>query len=65
MTQKSIKILINEIYSEPPEKNYSTNKTDVYLIDDIWSSDILDLQDYGVENNRNYRYILVIIDNYS
>ena len=65
MTQKNIKIFINEIYSKPPKKNYVTNKTDVYHIDDIWSLDILDLKDYGPENNRNYRYVLVIIDNFS
>ena len=45
MTQKNIKIFINEIYSKPPKKNYITNKTDVYYIDDIWSLDILDLKD--------------------
>ena len=65
MTQKNIKIFINEIYSKPPRKNYATNKTDVYHIDDIWSLDILDLKDYGPENNRGYRYVLVIIDNFS
>ena len=65
MTQKNIKIFINEIYSKPPKKNYVTNKTDVYHIDDIWSLDILDLKDYGPENNRGYRYVLVTIDNFS
>ena len=65
MSQKNIKIFINEIYSKPPKKYYPTNKTDVYHIDDIWSLDILDLKDYGPENNRGYRYILVIIDNFS
>ena len=65
MTQKNIKIIINEIYSKGPKKNYATNKTDVYFIDDIWSLDILDLKDYGLENNRGYRYVLVIIDNFS
>ena len=59
------KIFINEIYSEPPKKNYITNKTDVYHIDDMWSLDILDLKDYGPENNRGYRYVLVTIDNFS
>ena len=29
MTQKNIKIFINEIYSKGPKKNYATNKTDV------------------------------------
>ena len=65
MTQKNIKIFINEIYSKPPKKYYATNKTDVYYIDDVWSLDILDLKDYGPENNRGYRYVLVTIDNFS
>ena len=65
MTQKNIKIFINEIYSKPPKKNYITNKTNVYYIDDIWSLDILDLKDYGPKNNRGFRYVLVTIDNFS
>ena len=65
MTQKNIKIFINEIYSKGPRKSYPTNKTDVYHIDDIWSLDFLDLKDYGIENNRGYRYVLVTIDNFS
>ena len=65
MTQKNIKIFINEIYSKPPKKYYPTNKTNVYHIDDIWSLDILDLKDYGPENNRGFRYVLVMIDNFS
>ena len=65
MTEKSIKIFINEIYSKGPKKNYATNKTEVYHIDDIWSLDNLDLKDYGPENNRGYKYVLVIIGNFS
>ena len=65
MTQKNIKNFINEIYSKPPRRYYATNKTDVYHIDDIWSLDILDLKDYAPENNRAYRYVLVIIDDFS
>ena len=65
MTQKNIKLYINEIYSKPPKKNYATNKTDVYHMDEIWPLDILDLKDYGPKNNRGYRYVLVIIDNFS
>ena len=65
MTQKNIKIFINEIYSKRLKRYYATNKTNVYYIDDIWSLDILDLKDYGPEKNRNYRYVLVIIDNFS
>ena len=65
MTQKNIKIFIYEIYSKRPKRNYATNKTDVYQIDDTWSLDILDLKDYGPENNRGNRYVSVIIDNFS
>ena len=65
MTQKSIKRIINGKYSKPPKKNYATKKTDVYHIDDIWSSNILDLKGCGPENNRIYRYVLVIMDNFS
>ena len=65
MTQKNIKIFRNEIYSKPPKKNYITNKTNVYYIDDIWSLDILDLKDYGPKNNKGYRYVLVVLDNFS
>ena len=65
MTQKTIKIFINEFYSKPPKNNYPTNETDVYHIDDIddiWSLDTLDLKDYGRENSRSYEEILVVID---
>ena len=65
MTQKNIEIFINEIYSKGPERNYPTNKTDVYHIDDTWFLDILDLKDYGPKNNKGYRYVLVAIDNFS
>ena len=65
MTQKNMNIFLNEIYSKGPKRNYSTNKTDVYHIGDIWSLDILDLKDYGPQNNRGYRYVLVVIDNFS
>ena len=64
MTQKNIKIFLNEIYSKPPKRKSITNKTDVYHIDDIWSLNILDLKDYGPENNRNYIYVLVIMDSF-
>ena len=37
----------------------------VKSIGDTWSSDLLDMNDYGPKNNRGYRYILVVIDNFS
>ena len=65
MAEKSIKKLRKEIYSNPPKHYFSRNKRDVFYMNDIWSSDILGLKDYGLENKRNYRYVLVIIDNFS
>ena len=65
MTQKTIKIVVDEIYSKGPKKNYATNTTDIYHIDDNWSLDILDIKDYGPENNRGYRHVLVVLDIFS
>ena len=45
--------------------NYPTNNTDVYHIDELWSSHIIDIKDCGVEKNRGYRYVLVVINNLS
>ena len=65
MIPKTIKNFIDEIYSKPPKKNYSRNKTDVYHIDDIWSLDNSDLKDYGPQNIKGYRHVLVAINNFS
>ena len=42
-----------------------TKQMFIILLTFIWSLDILDLKDYGPENNRGYRYVFVIIDNFS
>ena len=60
-----IKIFIDEIYSKPPNKIYPPNKTTIKSFDDTWSSDLLHMNDYGIENNKGYRYTLVVIDNFS
>ena len=65
MNQNLFKKFINEIYSKGSKRNHITNKTDVYHIDFMWSLDILDLKDYGPENNRGYRYVLVVSDSFS
>ena len=63
--QSQIDTFTNKIYSRPPKKNYSTNETIVKNRDDIWSMDLLDMDDYGVKNNKGYRYCLVVTDNFS
>ena len=65
MTQKTTRIFIYEIYSKPTKTNYATNKTNFYHVGDIWSLDIIDLRDYGPVKIRNYRYVLVGVDNFS
>ena len=60
-----IKIFIDEVYSKAPKKNYPTNKIIYSHIDDIWSIDLADMIDYKISNNKNYRYIFIIIDNFS
>ena len=46
-------------------RNYPTNKIVFNHIDEIWSIDLADMIDYIVSNNKRFRYIFVIIDNYS
>ena len=60
-----IKTFIDEIYSRPPMKNYPTNKIVYNHIDEIWSIDLADMIDYKTSNNKGFRYIFVIIDNFS
>ena len=64
MSQKSTKSFINEIYSKPRKKNYATNKTDIVFFV-LTTFGVLDLKVYGTENNGEYIYVLVIIDNFS
>ena len=59
------KNFIDEIYSSPPRKNYATNKIIYNHTDEMWSIDLADMIDYKISNNKGYRYIFVIIDNFS
>ena len=52
-------------FFESTQKELRTNKTDIFCFDSIWSLDILDLKEYGPENIKNYRYVLVIIDSFA
>ena len=59
------KIFIDEIYRTAPKKNYETNEITYNHIDEIWSIDLADFSDYKISNNKGYRYIFIIIDNFS
>ena len=60
-----MKTFFEEVYTTRPRRNYPNNKTKINHIDDTWSMDLLDLNDYGPENNRGDIYTLVVIDNIS
>ena len=65
MKRDLIKTFIDEIYSSPPRKNYPTNKIIYNHTDEIWSIDLADVIDYKISNNKGFRYIFVVIDNFS
>ena len=60
-----MKIFTNEIYSKPPKKNYPTNKKIYNSVDEVWSIDLADMIDYKISNNKGFRYIFIIIDDFS
>ena len=60
-----IRTFIDEIYSKAPKKKYETIKKIYNHIDEIWSIDLADMIDCKTSNNRGFRYIFVIIDNFS
>ena len=60
-----IKIFIDEIYSKPPRRNFPTNEIIYNHTDEIWSIDLADMIDYKISNNKGYRYIFIVIDNFS
>ena len=55
MKKDLTKIFIDEIYSKPPRRNYPTNKTIFKSSDDAWSSDLLDMTDYGNKYIKDYQ----------
>ena len=64
-TQRTNEKFIDENYFKAPKKTTPLTKTDVFHINDTRTLDILDLKDYGLESNRGYRYVLVVIDKIS
>ena len=46
-------------------RNYPNIKLRNNDIDEIWSIDLADMVDYKISNIKDYRYIFIIIDNFS
>ena len=60
-----INVFVDEIYSKPPLRSYPTNKIVYNHIDEIWSINLADFSDNRTSNIKGYRYIFIIIDNFS
>ena len=58
-------IFIDLIYSKPPKKSYPSNKILYNNTDEICSIDLADMIDNKISNNKGFRYIFIIIDDYS
>ena len=65
MKKDLTRIFIDEINSSPPKKKYETNKIVYNHIDEVWSINLADMIDYKISNNERFRYIFVVIDNFS
>ena len=66
MTKRDLtNIFIDETYSKAQKKNYQTNKIVYNHIDEIWSIDLACMVDSKISTNKGFRYIFVIIDNFS
>ena len=65
MKKEFFRTFIDEKYSKAPMRNYPTNKILYNHVDEMWSIDLADMVDYKISNNKGFRYIFVIIDNFS
>ena len=65
MKKDLTKIFVDEVYSKAPNINFPTKKIIYNHIDEIWGIDLADMIDYKISNNKGFRYIFIIIDNFS
>ncbi|KAJ8913871.1 hypothetical protein NQ315_005668 [Exocentrus adspersus] len=55
--------LVNELH-KTARKNYPRRRTIIKGLDDLWQSDLAEMGNYA-KDNRQYKYILVVIDCFS
>ncbi|KAJ8909502.1 hypothetical protein NQ315_012980 [Exocentrus adspersus] len=55
--------LVNELH-KPARKNYPRRRTIIKGFDDLWQSDLAEMGNYA-KDNKQYKYILVVIDCFS
>ena len=49
LVYENVTIYVYEIYANPSEKIFVTEKTDVYYIDETWSMDLFDLKECALK----------------
>ena len=64
MKRDLIKFFIDEIYSKSPIGKYPKNIIIHNHNNEIWSIDLADMVDYKNSNNKGFRHIFNIIDNF-
>ena len=64
LKQNLVDIFTEYVYCKSSKKNYERNKTLAKHIDKTWILDLLGMIAYGIRNNEDWRYILVVIDNF-
>ena len=64
MKRDLTKVFFYETYTKSPFKNYVANKTIIKAIDDTYSMDIVDPNDYVPKNNGGFRHTLVVMDTF-
>ena len=58
-------VIANEVH-KPTHKPKKYRKVQVYFVNDTWSADLVEMNSDGMEEqNKGYKYILVVIDIYS
>ena len=62
MKRPLTKIIIDELFSKPPNKKYETKKINCNHLDEIWTIDLIDVSDYKNSNNKGLRCSFAIID---
>ena len=57
------KVVVEELH-KPARRNYQRRKFDMRGIDETWQADLVEMQPYAREN-KDYRYMLTVIDVFS
>jgi len=63
MSEMEKRQVVEELH-KPARRYYSRRQVEIRDLDDTWSADLIDMSSYA-KVNKNYHFILVVIDNFS